>query len=334
MQSRDIRAHLEKKLIGQSEAIDAIMPMLTTYLSGLAPERPQSVMLLGPTGTGKTHTVEMVAEALHGSVKNVLKINCGEFQMEHEVAKLIGAPPGYLGHRETIAMLSQAKVNAVASQNCGLSIVLFDEVEKAAGSLTRMLLGLLDKGRVSMGDGTTTNFEECLIFFTSNLGTDQIQKQLAGGFGLSKHAGESYHSSLRRLDQITMEAVKRKYSPELINRIDAFVTYKPLTEDQTAAIVDLELSNLSAFFRRRLSLRSPMVYVTKSGRAWLTEKGVSREYGARELKRVIHKHITCPIAGMIESSEIYPMAYVEVSARAGELKIKVKKPRLIKDKAA
>lgn len=325
MQSRDIRAHLEKKLIGQGEAIDAIMPMLTASLNGLAPEgRPQSVMLLGPTGTGKTHTVEMVAEALHGSTKNVLKINCGEFQMEHEVAKLIGAPPGYSGHRETMAMLSQVKVNSVASERCSLKVVLFDEIEKAASSLTRMLLGLLDKGRVSLGDGTSTNFEDCLIFFTSNLGSDAIQKQLSGGFGLSKHAGDSYHSSLRRLDQITMESVKRKYSPEIVNRIDAFVTYKPLEGEQIREIIDLELSNLAAFFRRKLALRSPLVYVTASGIAWLAEHGVSREYGARELKRVIQRNIVYPISEMLESGKAYPGAFIEVSAKAGKLSLRIK----------
>src|SRR5262249_61195765 len=117
-------------------------------------------LLLGPTGTGKPRTVEAIAEVLHGSPKNVLKIDCGEFQMEHEVAKLMGAPPGYLGHRETPPMLSQQQLSAVTTKNCDLSLVLFDEIEKAAPSMTRMLLGILDKGTLRLGDNTTVDFEK------------------------------------------------------------------------------------------------------------------------------------------------------------------------------
>jgi ATP-dependent Clp protease ATP-binding subunit ClpA len=140
--------------------------------AGLAPEgRPVGVfLLLGPSGTGKTKTVEALAEVLHGSERNVLRVDCGEFQMEHEVAKLIGAPPGYLGHRETHPMLTQQKLNAVTSDRSNLSLVLFDEVEKAAATLTRLLLGVLDKAALRLGDNTTVNFERSLIFLTSNLG--------------------------------------------------------------------------------------------------------------------------------------------------------------------
>src|ERR1043165_8345211 len=132
-------------VLGQQAAIDAIVPYVQMHRAGLAPEgRPAGVfLLLGPTGTGKTKTVEALAEVLHGSEKAMIKVDCGEFQMEHEVAKLIGAPPGYLGHRETQPMLTQQKLNAVTSEKCSLSLVLFDEIEKAAPSMTRLLLGVL-----------------------------------------------------------------------------------------------------------------------------------------------------------------------------------------------
>src|SRR5271155_3471397 len=170
--AENLIAVLSQKVVGQPAATKVIVPYIQMFQAGLAPEgRPVGVfLLLGPTGTGKTKTVEALAEILHGSSKNLLKVDCGEFQMEHEVAKLIGAPPGYLGHRETQPILTQQKLNSVTSEKCPLSIVLFDEIEKAAPSLTRLLLGVLDKGVLRLGDNSTVNFERCMIFLTSNLG--------------------------------------------------------------------------------------------------------------------------------------------------------------------
>src|ERR1019366_4274415 len=155
----DLTSVLSSKVVGQANVIKVIVPYIEMFQAGLAPEnRPVGVfLLLGPTGTGKTRTVEALAEALHGSSKNVLKIDCGEFQMEHEVAKLIGAPPGYLGHRETQPMLSQQKLASVTTDQSALSLVLFDEIEKAAPSLTRLLLGVLDRGVLRLGDNTAVN---------------------------------------------------------------------------------------------------------------------------------------------------------------------------------
>src|SRR5215475_15298944 len=168
----DLVVLLSQKVVGQPAAMQCIVPYVYMFQAGLAPEgRPAGVcLLLAPTGTGKTRTVEAIAEILHGSAKNLVKIDCGEFQMEHEVAKLIGAPPGYLGHRETVPMLTQQQLTAVTSEGCDLSLVLFDEIEKAAPSLTQLLLGVLDKAILRLGDNTSVNFERCLIFLTSNLG--------------------------------------------------------------------------------------------------------------------------------------------------------------------
>src|SRR5260370_34520396 len=139
-------------------------------------------LLLGPTGTGKTRTVEALAAVLHGSEKQLLRVDCGEFQMEHEVAKLIGAPPGYLGHRETPPLLTQQKLGAVTSEASNLALVLFDEIEKAAPSMTRLLLGVLDKAMLRLGDNTFVNFERTLIFLTSNLGAHQMRKEIRPDF--------------------------------------------------------------------------------------------------------------------------------------------------------
>src|ERR1700730_4205067 len=189
--AEDLTAILSAKVVGQPNVINVIVPYIEMFQAGLSPEnRPVGVfLLLGPTGTGKTRTVEALAETLHGSARNVLKVDCGEFQMEHEVAKLIGAPPGYLGHRETQPMLSQQKLNSVTSDQCSLSLVLFDEIEKAAPSMTRLLLGVLDKATLRLGDNTTVSFERTIIFLTSNLGTDAMRKALRPDFGFETMVG-------------------------------------------------------------------------------------------------------------------------------------------------
>src|SRR5712691_11859773 len=183
--SSDLISLLSQKVVGQSSATKAIVPYVYMYQSGLAPEeRPAGVfLLLGPTGTGKTKTVEAIAELLHGSEKKIVKIDCGEFQLEHEMAKLIGAPPGYLGHRETVPMLTQQRLAEATSKESDLALVLFDEIEKAAHSMTKLLLGILDKGTLRLGDNSVVNFEKTLIFFTSNLGAREMLREIIPDIG-------------------------------------------------------------------------------------------------------------------------------------------------------
>src|SRR5579875_1290418 len=185
----DLVQYFEGKIVGQPNTADRIVPFVQTYRAGLTPEnRPIGVfLLLGPTGTGNTRTVEVLAEALHGSAQRYLRIDCGEYQRDHEVAKLIGSPPGYLGHRETVPALSKQKPSEATTPECDISLVLFDEIEKAAPSLNRLLLGLLDKGRLSLGDNTTVNFDKSLIFLTSNLGAREMMREMVPSFGFGKH---------------------------------------------------------------------------------------------------------------------------------------------------
>ena len=305
--TKDLAATLASRVVGQPNGINAIVPCIEMFQAGLAPDnRPVGVfLLLGPTGTGKTRTVEALAEALHGSIKNVLKIDCGEFQMEHEVAKLIGAPPGYLGHRETQPLLSQQKLTSVASPKCGLSIVLFDEIEKAAPSMARLLLGVLDRGVLRLGDNASVNFEKTIVFMTSNLGTREMMREITPDFGFQAAGATASHDELKKkLQNIGLAAVRRRFSPEFVNRIDHVVTYEPLTASSFAAITDHEIDRLQGHVESRLGNRAFVIDAPWQTRQWLMEKGTSAEYGARELKRTIHRHLTQPLASLVSRQQI------------------------------
>ncbi len=311
----DLTSILSSKVVGQPNVINVIVPYIEMFQAGLAPEnRPVGVfLLLGPTGTGKTRTVEALAEALHGSTRNVLKIDCGEFQMEHEVAKLIGAPPGYLGHRETQPMLSQQKLTGVSSDHCGLSLVLFDEIEKAAPSLTRLLLGVLDRGVLRLGDNSIVNFEKSLVFLTSNLGAKEMMREITPDFGFQSATVSGTREDLtHKLQGIALVAVRKKFSPEFINRIDHVITYRPLDAESFAAIADLEIDNLQKHVNTRLGSRCFNIEVPFETRQWLIEKGTSPEYGARELKRTIHKNLTQPLATLVAKNQIESGSRVRV----------------------
>lgn len=312
----DLLEDLQSRVVGQAAAIEQIVPYVRMYRAGLSPEgRPVGVfLLLGPTGTGKTRTVEALAEALHGSERNVLRIDCGEYQLEHEVAKLVGAPPGYLGHRETQPAVSQQKLAAVTSEASNLSLVLFDEIEKAAPSMTRLLLAVLDKATLRLGDNTSVNFERSLIFMTSNLGAEAMRKLSVPEFGfevLSPNVAPlEQAATLAKLQKIGMGAVKRRFSPEFVNRIDAVVTYQPLDRKSLELILDQQLDHLNHHIRQRLAEDYFQVEVTAAGRNLLLERGSSAEFGARELKRTILRMLTQPLAAMVEAGRVPPDSLV------------------------
>jgi ATP-dependent Clp protease ATP-binding subunit ClpA len=318
-----LAARMSNLLVGQSDAIETIIPYIEMHQAGLAPDgRPTGVvLLLGPTGTGKTRTVEALAEVLHGSSKSLLRVDCGEFQMEHEVAKLVGAPPGYLGHRETQPMLTQAKVNGVASETSDISLILFDEIEKAAPSMTRLLLCILDKATLRLGDNTAVNFERTIIFLTSNLGARSMQRANTPDFGFEALLPAPFVEDTRKIQSIGIAAVRRKFSPEFVNRIDSVITYKPLNRKACELILDQIFTNFADLIRNRLGVRGFRLQCTASGRELLLDSGISVEFGARELKRTVQRNFIQPVSALVAQGHVPSGSTVILDAKAGEFSV-------------
>ncbi len=316
--AKDLIGLLSSKVVGQSRAMHHIVPYVQMYEAGLAPEgRPAGIFLLmGPTGTGKTRTVEALAEVLHGSAKSVLKVDCGEFQSDHEVAKLVGAPPGYLGHKESQPRLTQHRLGAVTTPDCDLSLVLFDEIEKAAPSVLVLLLGILDKATLQLGDGSVVNFDRSIIFLTSNLGAREMMAEINPGLGFQAAGPRDRGEREARLESIGLAAVRKRFSPEFVNRIDVVITYQPLDAASLATILDQHIDELQQHVNTRLGNRSFEIDVSAAARQFMRDVGTSEAYGAREIKRTIHRHLTQPLAAMVAAHQIEPGSLVRVDVSA------------------
>src|SRR5208337_4574825 len=230
---------LRRKVVGQDQAIEKVVEIYQMFLAGLNPPgRPVgNLLFLGPTGSGKTRVVEAMAQALFGDMRACIKIDCAEFQHSHEIAKLIGSPPGYLGHRETHPVLTQEALAKFQKEGMPLSVVLFDEIEKASDALWQLLLGILDKATLTLGDNRVVNFEKVLIIMTSNLGAKDMH---------AKRYGFKGTEDIEVLDDAKNEAVaketaKKHFTPEFMNRLDHVVVFNTLTKPQVANIMMIEL---------------------------------------------------------------------------------------------
>ena len=310
--SRDAEAlasHLRKCIVGQDEAIEQIVNIYQKHLTGITSlGRPVgNLLFLGPTGSGKTRIVEATAEALTGNPRAVIKLDCAEFQHSHEIAKLIGSPPGYLGHRETHALLSQEALNQHHTEKCKVSFVLFDEIEKASDSLWNLLLGILDKATLTLGDNRRVDFSRALIFMTSNLGAREMANAIAPKLGFSAEGPVQNISSDGRLNtrlaNTGVEAARRRFTPEFINRLDKITVFKPLGDAELRKVLDIELRMVQ---KRILSAGgNPFLFrCSTAAMGFLLTEGTDMRYGARHLKRAIEVHLVQPLSNLIATDQI------------------------------
>jgi ATP-dependent Clp protease ATP-binding subunit ClpA len=312
-EAEKLHGDLRRLIVGQEEAVEQIVSIYQTYLAGMtSPGRPiGNFLFLGPTGTGKTRLVEAAAESLVGDVRAVLKIDCAEFQHSHEIAKLIGSPPGYLGHRETHPLLSQEAINQYQTEKVRISFVLFDEIEKASDSLWNLLLGILDKATLTLGDNRRVDFSRAMIFMTSNLGAAEMGSILRPSVGFATSAIESDRAAgiadeglNAKISRAGVEAARRKFTPEFMNRIDKVVVFRSLGAPELERILNLELNLVQQrIFNSANS--TPFVFnTTASAREFLLREGTDMKYGARHLKRAIERSLVHPLSNLIASDQV------------------------------
>jgi len=307
--AKELDAKLHHLVIGQEEAIHEIVRTYQTYLAGLSPDgRPVgNFLFLGPTGTGKTRAVEATAEALLGNPRAVIKIDCGEFQHSHEIAKLIGSPPGYLGHRETHALLSQEALNQYHTESMKLTFVLFDEIEKASDALWNLLLGILDKATLTLGDNRKVDFSNALIFMTSNIGAAEMSSLVSSKLGFHVPTPDDSNCSLAltaKVSRTGIEAARRKFTPEFLNRLDRIVVFKALGNEELERIIDIELDRVQQRVQMASAGKPFLINVTGSARKLLLTEGIDLRYGARPLKRAIERLLVHPLSNLMASGQI------------------------------
>jgi ATP-dependent Clp protease ATP-binding subunit ClpA len=298
---------LRNRVIGQDRAIRSVTSLYQVFQAGLTNStRPLGSMLfLGPTGSGKTHVVEAAAEVLFGDRNAVIKIDCAEFQHSHEIAKLIGSPPGYLGHRETSPLLTQENLEKYRTESDPFTLVLFDEIEKASDALWQLLLGMLDKATLTLGDNRRVDFSQTMIFMTSNLGAKEMSDLITGSIGFAPaRGGKLVASDLdQKIYRTASEAAKRKFSPEFMNRIDKIVVFRSLKHQELYQILDLELKGVQRRVDEGTCARF-LISVTDSAREFLLSEGIEYRYGARHLKRAIERFLVNPLANLSATGQL------------------------------
>ncbi len=310
---------LREKVVGQEEAVHALVDLYQMFCAGLhCPGRPVgNLLFLGPTGTGKTRTVEAAAEILFGDSRAVIKVDCAEFQHSHEIAKLIGSPPGYLGHRETHPLITQEALAASHRDHLKLSFLLFDEIEKASDALWQLLLGMLDKATLTLGDNRRVDLSQTVIFLTSNLGSRQIADLVQGGMGFVQPSDKPITGLQKKVERTAVEAARRKFSPEFMNRLDKVVVFHPLKREELDDVLDIELSNVQ---KRVLdSTTRPFLFrITEEGREFLLQEGTDQRYGARHLKRAIERFVVYPIARLMATAQVHQGDVLVIDRHPGE----------------
>ena len=316
--TREFEAFLRSRIIGQNDAITAVTELYQMFLVGMAPpDRPiGNLLFLGPTGSGKTYVVEVVAEALFGSPHSFTKVNCAEFQEHHEIAKLIGSPPGYVGHLNTPALLTQQALNRWHTEELKLTLLLFDEVEKASEALWQLLLGILDKASLTLGDNTQVDLSRCLIFMTSNLGATEVSRLVEGGLGFAAQSPETDVHLDEKISRTATEAARHKFSPEFMNRLDKVVVFKTLRPEQLEQVLELELSKVQERISRAVGQGHFFFRCNSEVKQWLLREGTDPKYGARHLKRVIERNIVYALANLVATGQIAGGDCIDISLKA------------------
>ena len=297
---------LRRRIVGQDEAIKQLVDVYQIMMAGMSvPGRPiANLLLLGPTGSGKTRIVEAAAENLFGEADAVVKVDCAEFQHSHEIAKLSGSPPGYIGHRETSPMLTQDRLNARHTDRLKLTFVLFDEIEKASDALWQLLLGILDKATLTLGDNHRVDFSRTIVFMTSNLGANEMSRLTTGGIGFAPRIAAGLPDVDRKIHRVALEAAKHKFSPEFMNRIDKVIVFRTLVREDLRRILDIELERV----QMRIVARDPEgafeYHCTDAAKEFLLKEGTDPKYGARPLKRAIERHLVFPLSSLMSTAQV------------------------------
>jgi ATP-dependent Clp protease ATP-binding subunit ClpA len=309
-QAQNFDQQLSALIIGQENAVSSMGNLYQLFLAGMnQTNKPVGTLLfLGPTGSGKTRVVEAAADILFGDPNAVIKVDCAEFQHSHEIAKLIGSPPGYLGHRETSPLFTQENLDRFHTEDIQLSLVLFDEIEKASDSLWKLLLGILDKGTLTLGDNRRVDFSRSLIIMTSNLGAREMSELMEGriGFAAAKQPNNLDKSQIdldEKIQRTAVQAASRNFSPEFMNRIDKLVVFHSLNQGHLRQILDLELRALQGRIGR--SARTKFFFrCSDSVKELLLREGMDNRYGARHLKRSIERLLVMPMSNLVASGQI------------------------------
>jgi ATP-dependent Clp protease ATP-binding subunit ClpA len=312
----DFERALRHKIVGQDPAVDAVVDIYQMFTAGLNPPyRPVgNLLFLGPTGTGKTHVVEILAEALFGDERALIKIDCAEFQHSHEISKLIGSPPGYLGHRETHPVLNQEAINQYHTANLRLTLLLFDEIEKASDALWQLLLGILDKGSLTLGDNRRVDLSCCVIVMTSNIGASEMSSLTDGAMGFNPpkpfgHVDEEFDKKIQRA---AVDAAKRKFSPEFMNRIDKTVVFKTLRQGHLEQILELELEAVQQRILQATGSSQFIFGCSDNVKKHLLHEGTDPKYGARHLKRVIERSLVFPLSNLVATQQIHIGDFIRI----------------------
>jgi ATP-dependent Clp protease ATP-binding subunit ClpB len=313
---REFEDGLRRRIVGQDEAVAQFVDIYQTFRAGLSsPNRPVSnLLLLGPTGSGKTRIVEAAAEILFGDRNAFAKVDCAEFQHSHEIAKLIGSPPGYIGHRETKPILAQESIDRFQTETLKLNFLLFDEIEKASDALWLLLLGMLDKGVLTLGDNTKVDLSHTVIFMTSNLGAAEMSRLTQGGIGFAPARAAEHESNLaQQMFRVAVEAAKRRFSPEFMNRIDKVIVFRRLTPEDLRRVLELELGEVYQRIRSTQGEKNFSLQLTEEAKEFLLKEGTDPKYGARHLKRAIERHLVSPVSSLISTDQIASGESITVS---------------------